>query len=388
MERLRHLRARYLAADPQRVDLVLAAVLAVLSAVEALLVPVGSGNRVVGVVAAVLAAAAVSQRRRHAVLSAALVTAPLIAQHLLGGRLLDHASLPFVVLIFMSFSLARHWEGRRRVVALVTLIVVFFVAITTSETESLGQSAFAFVLFGPPILAGVTLRRRAQLQAELLARTERLAAQEGVRAERAVGEERARIAGELQAVVANGVSAMVVQAQGVPRVLEKGDTAAAEEALLTIEETGRDALAEMRRLLGVLRREGERPALAPMPSLSQVDSLLASVREDGLEAELSVEGEPAELPSGVDLAAYRVLQGALESAGRGGGASRAEVTVRYAPRRLDLRVSDDRGAEGPDGELLAALRERVDVYGGRLSEGRRDGAYVLEASLPVAEGAR
>jgi len=267
---------------------------------------------------------------------------------------------------------------------LVTLLVTFLAALAVSNTDDLGQSAFGLVLFGPPVLAGVTLRRRSKLQAELLARTERLAAQEGVRAERAVEEERSRIAGELQAVVANGVSAMVVHAQGVPRVLEKGDTAGAEAALLTIEETGRDALAEMRRLLGVLRRDGERPALAPMPSLAQVGALLESVREGGLEAELSILGEPGELPSGVDLAAYRVLQGALQSAGRDGGASHAEVTVRYAQRSVDLRVRDDRSERSLDDELLAALRERVDVYGGQLREGHREDGYVLEASLPVA----
>ena len=388
MKRLRQLRARVLAADPRRVDVALGGLFVTAACIEGMLLPIGDGSRLVTVAASALAASSVALRRRHAVAAAAVVVVPLFVQKHLGGVLFENSTTPFVVMIFMVYSLARHHEGRRRAVALAVLLIGFLVSLILSGESEPQQSVFGLVLFGPPLLAGVTLRRRSLLQAELRARTERLAAQEGERAARAVDEERIRIADELQAVVANGVNAMVVQAQGVPRVLEQGDVRAAESALLIIEETGRDALAEMRRLLGVLRRDGERPALAPMPSLSQVEALLASVRDEGLEASLSVEGEPAELPSGVDLAAYRVLQGALQAAGREGGASHADVLVRYAPRRLDLRVSDDRSGDGTDGELLAALRERVDVYGGRLRGGYRNGGYVLEASLPVAEGPR
>ncbi len=158
----------------------------------------------------------------------------------------------------------------------------------------------------------------------------RLQAERELRATRAVEEERARIASELQAVVANGVSAMVVQAEAVPRLFETAEGTAASQALAVIEETGRDALAEMRRLLGVLRRADEGPALVPQPTLARADALLARVETQGLDAGLTVEGEPVALSPGVDLAGYRVLQEALASATNAEGASRAEVRIATA----------------------------------------------------------
>jgi signal transduction histidine kinase len=214
----------------------------------------------------------------------------------------------------------------------------------------------------------------------------RLKAEGELRAQRAVEDERARIASELQAVVANGVSAMVVQAEAVPRLFSTGERAAATQALRVIEETGRDALAEMRRLLGVLRRDNEGAALAPQPSLARADALLARMEAQGLVASLNVEGKPVALAPGINLAAYRVLQEALASATEAHGVSRADVSIVYGEDNVSIKVRDDRqGSAGLAPEVLRALRERVSLYGGALRAGPSRGGpgLELEVRLPV-----
>ena len=183
--------------------------------------------------------------------------------------------------------------------------------------------------------------------------------------------------------MANGVSAMVVQAEAVPRLLAGGNTARASQSLALIEETGRDALMEMRRLLGVLRRDGEGAALAPQPGLGRLEALVERQRRRGLEIDLRFEGAGRDLPAGVDLTAYRVVEDALEAALEQ-RASRAGVLVRYRERDLQLEVRDDRsgGASG----RLPGLRDRVGLYGGHLSAGREDGAgFRLMVRLPLEE---
>jgi signal transduction histidine kinase len=214
----------------------------------------------------------------------------------------------------------------------------------------------------------------------------RLEAERGLRAQQAVVDERVRIASELQTVVANGVSAMVVQSEAVPRLLERDDRAAASQALAVIEETGRDALAEMRRLLGVLRRDDEGPALAPQPTLARADTLLAPMKAQGLETGITIKGEPVALSPGVDLAGYRVLQEALSSATRADGVSRAEVSIVYGDNNVLVQVWDDRQSpEGPDPDVLRALRERLGLYGGALRAVARQGSrgFEVEARLPI-----
>jgi signal transduction histidine kinase len=245
---------------------------------------------------------------------------------------------------------------------------------------------WTLLLFTPPVLAGRAIRSRVLLRRELRAKALRLEAERDVRARRAVEDERVRIAGELQAVVANGVSAMVVQAEAVPRVLGSGDAARAAQALELIEETGRDALSEMRRLLGVLRRDEDGPALAPQPSLSRADALVQRMGTDGVTVALRVDGEPVALPAGVDLAAYRVLQEALTCATAAEGVSGVEVRIDYGERDVTVIVRDDRPGEGDgDASSLLALRDRVGLYGGFLRAGtRRSGrGFRVEARLPL-----
>jgi signal transduction histidine kinase len=207
------------------------------------------------------------------------------------------------------------------------------------------------------------------------------------RARLAVSDERARIARELHDVVGHSVSVMTVQASAARRLL-RPQQERERQALLVVEQTGREALAEMRRMVGVLRRPEEAPALAPQPSLEQIERLVENTREAGLPVELRIEGDPVQLPAGVDLTAYRLVQEGLTNALKHARASRAEVVLRYSDGQVELTVSDDgRGGGGGDGSGhgLLGLRERVSVYGGQLEAGpRAGGGYRLRATLPVS----
>jgi signal transduction histidine kinase len=156
---------------------------------------------------------------------------------------------------------------------------------------------------------------------------------------------------------------------------------------LIVERTGRDALAEMRRMVGVLRRPEEAPALAPQPSLEHLDRLVEQAREAGLPVDLHIEGEAVELPAGVDLTAYRLVQEGLTNALKHARATRAEVLVDYGEGQIEVVVTDDgKGVGNGDGggHGLVGMRERVSVYGGELDAGPQPGGgYRLRAKLPL-----
>ena len=209
-----------------------------------------------------------------------------------------------------------------------------------------------------------------------------------VAAREAVVEERARIARELHDVIAHNVSMIVVQAGAERRVLE-GSNGATHEVLQTIEQIGRGALTETRRLLGMLRSDAADP-LTPQPGLDDVPTLVAQLREAGLPVELRVAGERRELPVGIELSAYRIVQEALTNALRHAGDARATVDVRYGADALELEIADDGAGGGPSdhdggGHGLVGMRERVTLYGGRFDAARTPtGGFVVRASLPIA----
>jgi signal transduction histidine kinase len=204
-------------------------------------------------------------------------------------------------------------------------------------------------------------------------------------------EERRRIARELHDVVAHSVSVMTVQAGGVRRLLLP-EQEREREALLTIEETGRTALTEMRRLLGILRGANETPSLAPQPGMGTLGALVEQLRDAGLPVEYRVEGEPVELPPGIDLSAYRIVQEALTNALRHAGPARARLSVRYRPTRLELEIENDGRSDvngAADGQGLVGMEQRVALFGGELTAGPRVGAdgYRVKATLPLTEDA-
>jgi signal transduction histidine kinase len=207
------------------------------------------------------------------------------------------------------------------------------------------------------------------------------------RAIRAVTDERARLARELHDIVGHSVSVMTVQASAVRRLL-RDDQAREREALLVVEQTGREALSEMRRLVGVLRRPEEAPALAPQPGLEHVAKLVEQACEAGLSTDLRIEGDAVELPPGIDLTAYRLVQEGLTNALTHARARHAEVLVRYDNGRVELVVRDDGrggGSGSGGGHGLVGMRERLAVCGGELQAGPcPGGGFELRARLPVS----
>jgi signal transduction histidine kinase len=206
---------------------------------------------------------------------------------------------------------------------------------------------------------------------------------------RAVIEERTRIGRELHDIVGHSVSVMTVQTSGVRRLL-RPEQEQEREALLAVERTGREALAEMRRVVGALRDPEGGPALAPQPSLSRIDTLVAHARETGLPVDLEIEGEPVPLPAGVELTAYRLVQEGLTNTIKHASAKHADVRVRYDGDHVEIEVCDDgRGVDGKastaGGHGLVGMRERVSIFGGELEAGApAEGGYRLRARLPVA----
>jgi signal transduction histidine kinase len=206
-----------------------------------------------------------------------------------------------------------------------------------------------------------------------------------VAAREAVVEERARIARELHDAVAHSVSMMVIQAGAERRVVEDGST---REVLQTIEQIGRGALTEMRRLVGMLRADSSSGPLAPQPTLADLPTLMTQVREAGLPVEFCVDGERRELPVGIELSAYRIVQEALTNALKHAGRAHASVSVRYGPDSLELEIADDGAGVPADvpggGHGLAGIRERVSLYGGKFdASARLGGGFAVRVLLPL-----
>jgi signal transduction histidine kinase len=278
-------------------------------------------------------------------------------------------------------------EDRRQAVT-GWVIAMAAAALVTLNDPSQGWSDYlgAVLIISIAWLAGFAMGRKLEQASAAQARAEQLEREREAKAVAAVAEERARIARELHDVVGHSVSVMTVQASAVRRRL-RPDQEQEREALEIVEQTGREALAEMRRLVGVLRRPEEAPALAPQPSLEHLDRLVSQARESGLPVELKVEGDPTQLPPGVDLTAYRLVQEGLTNAIKHARASRADVLVRYGDGEVEVSVVDDGpggGDGGGGGHGLVGMRERVAVYGGELEAGpRTEGGYALRARLPV-----
>jgi signal transduction histidine kinase len=289
------------------------------------------------------------------------------------------------------YAIAVWTDTRRFLIGVAVLAIGNVVAYLASGPDANIKDAGIFTWL--PILAMVLVRgavRGRELRADALAaRAELLEREHELRAHEAVAEERARIARELHDLVAHNVSVMVVQA-GAERHALGPDQASTREVLTSIEQAGRQALVEARRLLGMLRRKDDGSELEPQPSLEHIDVLVEQIERAGLPVTLAVEGERAPLPAGVDLCAYRIVQEGLTNALKHAGPARAEVVLRYAPHALDVEVRDDgRGRAHVNGDGaghgLIGMRERVALYGGALETGARDGGgFAIQAHLPLA----
>jgi signal transduction histidine kinase len=318
-------------------------------------------------------------RRSRPVTAAAVMFAAWILFNLAGDDV-DSLQGPFFAGLLISYAAGAYSE--RRAAALVILVGVLGIVQTWDEqvfTDYLFPTAFMLIAW----LAGRGVRTRTRLTEEL--HEAAVQAQEAHEEEiaRAAADERRRIAREMHDVVAHSVSVMVVQAGGARRILER-DPARAVEAAAHIEDVGRAALTEMRRLLGVLHHGDDR---APQPTMRELDSLVARTRAAGLPVSLKVEGEPRRLPAGMDLAAYRVVQEALTNTIKHAGPVPTEVTVRWRPSHLELEIVDTGSAAGnghSGGHGLIGMEERVRLYDGELRTGRRaGGGFEVVARLPL-----
>jgi signal transduction histidine kinase len=370
---------------PQRFDALLAAVVGVVVQIEMAVLPVGDARLKAHLLGLVIPAGLLLRRR-----------APEACVVIVGGAVgalqqipavYDGAGVSFFTFFLATYSLGAYLEGRRLVFGLaVGLATVLVVMLVTDPDTAENAADFFFgvgILLGGPALIGSILRSRAGIARALREKAQRAEDERARHAAEAVEQERTRIAGELHDVVSHALSAMVVQASAARRLVG-ADPEAAAGAFLAVEHSGRDALTEIRSLLGVLRREDEELALAPQPSLAHAGSLVRRMRAAGLPVALTVEGEPRRLPPGVDLTAFRVLQAALGEALEEGGAGSATARVAYGPSDVEVEVADD-GRTSSERALLG-VRERVALYGGELRSVRAGGGrgrHVVRARLPA-----
>lgn len=381
----RLLRARW---DQDVADVVLAVVLFLGSMATAATIPGTGPWTPVSAVLIGLMTLPIAVRRRYPV-GVLVVAGFSIGVYALLGYLESGGN--FGVLIAF-YTVAADTNRRTASVAAVLTaagVLLTFAAYSDRDPQAATELLTTGIIYSATWIIGDYVRQRREEAARLREIAVRLEQEREEQARLAVAEERTRIARELHDVVAHHVSVMVVQATAARRIVAT-DPAAARDALLAVEGSGRTALDEMRRMLEVLRDE-ERP-LAPQPRLAELEALVRDVRSAGLPVELSIEGTPAELPPGIDLAGYRIVQEALTNTVKHAGPATARVRVAYAPTSLEVEVTDDgRGAAAGladasrgAGHGLLGMRERVALYGGMLEAGPRlAGGWRVHAVLPL-----
>jgi signal transduction histidine kinase len=327
--------------------------------------------------------------RRAPAVAALAVLGSLALESFLAQSATDSVTaLPSVML---AYWVAGTIENELRSVAVALAGFVFGVVVVARDPAGFdaGDAVFIAIAAGAPYAVGVAMRARDRRERALRVRTEHLEREREAEARAAVAEERTRIARELHDVVGHSVTVMTVQA-GAARMLVETDPAAARDRLLAVESSGREALAEMRRLLEVLREADDSDSLGPQPDVADVGRLVADARAAGSDVELAVEGKPVALPPGEALAAYRIVQEALTNARKHASGSRVDVQVRYTPEALELAVENEADGivsetwDDGSGHGVIGMRERVSLYGGELDVGPRpEGGFAVRARLPI-----
>jgi signal transduction histidine kinase len=308
-----------------------------------------------------------------------------------GISFVDWQLLPFMQSFFVigmaaAFLLGNVRDPLKSVIGLAIVLGCAVVVVNNIDGATRSELIFVPLEFGISWLAGYALRERsAQVEAAEVRATQAEREREAA-ARIAVAEERARIARELHDVVAHAVSVMVLQVGAVrhklPPALEED-----KDALGRVEQAGRTALAEMRRLLGAMRRDGDDLELAPHPGVDRLGSLVEDVSRAGLPVRLHVDGDPFPLPRSIDLSAYRIVQEGVTNALKHARASHVDVIFHYRPDEVQIEVRDDgdgRATSDGLGHGLVGIRERVKIYGGEMTAGSApEGGFVLGARLPL-----
>jgi signal transduction histidine kinase len=383
----RSLLSRLRSMPPWRLDALIGALVLLDGVLEVLLVSNLRGVDRVGLGLALAAgvATAVALRRRLPLTAVVLGWTAMLGADQVGPDLVENVAGPYFASMLVTFTAGYVLEGRRLwLAAAIGVLLVSLSEAVDGVPDTPGDYLFGVGLgVGGPMLLGQLLRNRTRLNEALSRKALRLESERAREAEAAALEERTRIAGELHDVVAHALSAMTIQAGAACRLADR-DPDTARAAFASAETTGREALTELRRLLGVLRKEDEELALAPQPSLVHVADLVRRAAAAGLPTRLRTEGTQRALPAGVDLTAYRLVQEALAAARDSGSAGSAEVAIRYREDDVVVEVADD-GAQ--HGRRLLGMRERVAVYGGELTTaGSPAGGWRVAARLPLEAG--
>jgi len=369
-------------------DALLAAALAVPAVVQMLIDPIAPLGAALAI--ALLSTVPIAWRRSYPVPAAAVGLAP--------GLVPTNASyviVGYVAIFVLLYSAAAYEPDVRRVAAVTAFGVGVALVGSALNSEVLGEYVGAVAIVVLPAVVGRVVRRHREQERRLEELTRHLE-HERERAEHAaVAEERARIARELHDVVAHSVSVIAIQSDAAEAALAR-DPSLAREPLQTIRGSAAEALAEMRRLLEVLREDGEGSELEPQPGLAQLPALLERAGAAG-PVTLEVEGEPRPLPASVDLSAYRILQEALTNVRKHAGGAAATVRLGWRPAALEIAVRDagtgangsttgtqSPSGSGTSGHGLLGMRERVRLHGGELRTGPApDGGFEVTAVLPL-----
>ena len=341
------------------------------------------------ILAAALCAPVLTYRRYPRASLAACLTV------LLGYAAGRWAAFPVLPVVALTFGITLHSNRAMALAALIAPAVTVPVAVAFQPrpVSSPGVVAFCEIMIVVAWVIAESLRTSRQRLAWMRARAEQIELERAEEAQRAVIAERLRIARELHDVVAHSMSVIAVQSAVGNHVMD-AQPEQARHALAAIEATSRSALAEMRRLLGVLRQEGDpQGALAPAPGLADLGSLVTQVQKAGVTVWLQVTGERAALPPSIDMSAYRVIQEALTNVIKHAAPAPASVKVSYAPAAVTVEVADDGparpGQQAPapppgHGHGLIGMRERVAVFGGELVAGPRpEGGFLVRAQFPL-----
>jgi signal transduction histidine kinase len=381
---------------PRQADALLAVGLTV-----ALVLELSLGSNITGpfwanYVLGVVVTGAVAWRRPWPVWALAAQLIALLVSTAFDGDLVENPFSPFLSVIVVMYGVGsyapRGWSRFGVGIGVLGVVLINLVSDSSDDVGSyVGTILLAILL---PWAAGRAVKEWAQRALELERVNAALKAEQEQRSLLAVADERSRIARELHDVVAHSISVMVVQAEGAKRMMDR-DPRRAKSALEQIEGTGRAALVEMRRLLGVLRKEGEGAVRTPQPGTQTLDMLVNRAQEAGLDVRVAIEGPKKTLPAGVDVSVFRIIQEALTNSLKHAGPTRADVLLKYDEDAVEVEIVDaglvngfhppNADSENPQHGLLG-MKERVSLYGGEIVTGPcedgRDG-YRVWARIPL-----